>query len=453
MPQSSRSDALSPSRINETLFNTQAQKLIALTTMLAALLAWAADFAPALLALPAKLAALLIALAAASIGSVSLLAQGKRSTPATCRETLKRARNAFPSLLGVAAPLAAIALLLVLVCAITLALGRLPWVGPVLLALGIPLLAVLAVACVFALALWWLIAAPAVASGLDGIAAHCATLALLRGCRRALLTRMLDALGHALVTVSVLLLGLGLALGLLAAMVFGALGGFAGASFLGMEAATAAALHATNLGFAIVGSVLLAEFALLPMMGGTLVWLEFSPRLDRSAVQRDADAIRAALHLGRSRVALSAEALESAPIPDEEQQEPGEGLKPGLEKLPTALGEVRAVPLPALFLGVLAALVAVGAGAWLMLSSGKREAPPIPAPSQSEAAPSPQSAPVAVTPLPSSSEPALRLVTPPKPRPRPAQSEAQSDEASSADPAASPDASAKETPHTSDEAH
>ncbi|WP_417070898.1 hypothetical protein [Niveibacterium terrae] len=451
LPPQADSETFSSSRVHEVLFNHQAQTLIAIAATLAALFWWAANLAPSWIALPAKLVSLTFALCGAAAAGLSLNAQARRGTPESRRDTIMRCRKALPSVFGVALPLAATAILVIVACGILLALCRLPYVGAGLFAVGIPAMAVLIAATVLVLGVWWLIAAAATWSGLDAIAAHCAALALLRGCRRALLTRLAENLGRALTVAALLALALGLAFALLVSLVLGALGGFAGSGFLNLHAATPAALHGAVLGLDVVAAVLLAELSLLPTMAGVLTWNEFSPRLDRLAVQRDADAIRSALHLARLPVPLADPALdnETPPISEADQLT---GLKPGLDKLPAVLGEVRAVPLSALFLGVLAALIAVGAGAWLMLSGGTPETLPEPAPAQSTA-PVAQSAPLASTPLPTSSEPVLRLVTPPKPRPKPAQSEAQSDEASSADPAASPDTSAKEAPHTSDEAH
>jgi hypothetical protein len=449
LPPQPSSDAFSPSRVNEVLFNRPAQTLIAIAATLAALLWWAANLAPAWIALPGKLVALAVALCGAAAAGLSLNAQAGRGAPESVRDTLKRCREALPSAFGVALPLIATAILIVVACGILLALCRLPYVGAVLFAVGIPAMAALIAAAVFALTLWYLIAAPATWSGLDAIAAHCATLALLRGCRRALLTRLTESLSRALIVAALLALALGLAFTVLVSLVLGALGGFAGAGFLSQHAASPAALHGAVLGLEVVGAVLLAELSLLPTMAGVLTWHEFSPRLDRLAVQRDADAIRAALHLSSHPVRLADPALdgETPPLPEVNELT---GLKPGLEKLPAALGEVRAVPLSALFLGVFAALIAVGAGAWLMLSGGTPEALPEPAPAQS-AAPVTQSAPLATAPLPTSSEPALRLVTPSKPRPKPEQSAPGADETSS-DTAPAEDSTAKDV-HTSDEAH
>lgn len=451
LPPPADSETFSSSRVHEVLFNHQAQTLIAIAATLAALLWWAANLSPSWLALPARILALAFALSGAAAAGLSLNAQARRGAPESLRDTIKRCRQALASVFGIALPLAATAILVTVACGILLALCRLPYVGAVLFAIGIPAMAVLIAATVLVLAIWWLIAAAATWSGLDAIAAHCATLALLRGCRRALLARLVENLGRALIVTALLAIVLGLAFALLISLVLGALGGFAGNGFMNLHAATPAALHGAVLGLDVVAAVLLAELSLLPTMAGVLTWNAFSPRLDRLAVQRDADAIRSALHLSKQPVPLADPALDSETPALSDADQPA-GLKPGLEKLPAALDEVRAVPLSALFLGVLAALIAVGAGAWLMLSGGSPEALPEPAPAQS-AAPVTQSAPLASAPLPTSSEPALRLVTPPRPKPRPAQSEAQSDEDSSAVSSTGPDAAAKETPHTSDEAH
>lgn len=240
LPPQPSSDVFSPSRVIEVLFNRQAQTLIALAATLSALLWWAASLAPAWIALPGKLISLAFALSGAAAAGLSLSAQAKRGAAEGRGDTLKRCRAVLPSVFGVALPLAATAILVIVACGILLALCRLPYVGAVLFAIGIPAMAALITAALFALAIWWLIAAPATWSGLDAIAAHCATLALLRGCRRALLTRLTEGLSRALIITALLALALGLAFSVLVALVLGALGGFAGAGFLNLHAATPA---------------------------------------------------------------------------------------------------------------------------------------------------------------------------------------------------------------------
>lgn len=277
-------DRYSVFRAVEALSNRKALVIIALAALISGLLLSAAAAIGQAALLLMFLPALVIFAVGMCGAGISLLDQGRGRAARTLAEYFTAGLHALPRLLVLGLMILAVYLTLFLAAALYLLLCKIPFVGALLLAIGIPVLVLVFTLAAVAVSIMASLAAPAIWDGHGVLLAFNAAWRIAREHAWMVLTKL--ALGQLLsALVSAFFLGFVLLasfqVGSLSLGIVGIGNQFTlGAMGQGFGSSYAAAAAAATLGYGVIYAVMLAMLSMMPVMVAVLTWLEFSATID-----------------------------------------------------------------------------------------------------------------------------------------------------------------------------
>lgn len=338
--QDRTTDRYSVFRIPEALSNWRAVLLIVSSVLGFALLVLLGQQLPASLGWIFYLAGFVVYLAGLSGVGIALLDQARGKAFAPLPHYFTGGLFSLPRLLGCTLLALLVLLGVVLVAAIYLVLCKLPVFGPLLLAVGIPVLVVALAATLAGIYLALALAGPAIWDGQDIASAFRAALAILRQHCWAALAKLFGGLLLSMMIGCLFLSfvwGAGGILGALGVGIIGSsVGGTDGLMQLGaqlMYGEHNATLLAAMIGFGIVYFVSVALVSLMPCMVAVLTWLEFSAKIDlagaREQAGADVEALRQKLQQTREKFSAPPSAAEPTRSSAPACPRCGEALQPG----------------------------------------------------------------------------------------------------------------------------
>lgn len=290
MPQQAPTAALgrfSVFRAPEALSNWRAVLLIVSAALGFALFAFIGQQLPSALTWIFIIAGFIFYLAGLSGAGTSLLDQARATPLSSVPEYFVRGLTSLPRLLGLSLLLLAAFLTVFLAAALYLVLCKIPLLGPLLLALGIPILVAAMAIALAGIYVLLTLAGPAIWDGLDIATAFKASVEILRTHTWPALSKIVGGISLSILLGGVFMLFVWSAAGLVAGLGIGILGvsggGLSGLMMplgAGFSGANQASLIASGLGFGIVFFVAFALISLMPGMVAVLAWLEFSEKID-----------------------------------------------------------------------------------------------------------------------------------------------------------------------------
>lgn len=317
-------------RIPEALSNWRAVLLIIASVLGFALLAFIGKQLPSALGWIFMLAGFVVYLAGLSGVGACLLdqARGKRFSPLAGYFT--RGLFSLPRLLGIFLLMLLALLSVILIAAIYFVLCKIPALGALLLAVGIPVLVAALAITLAGIYVALALAGPAVWDGLDVATALKASFEILCKHSWSALAKILGGAFLSLLIASLFLSIVWSAGGIVAGLGFGilgmsnhGLGGIAMQMAGMMYGGNQPLVFAAAFGFGVVAFVSIALISLMPCMVAALTWLEFSEKIDLANVSEKAgatvDALRQKVRETQERFAAPAP---SAPVETAPQSEP-----------------------------------------------------------------------------------------------------------------------------------
>ncbi|WP_417070070.1 hypothetical protein [Niveibacterium terrae] len=334
-------------RIPEALSNWRAVLLIIASVLGFALLAFIGKQLPAALGWIFMLAGFVVYLAGLSGVGACLLDQARGKTFNPLASYFTRGLFSLPRLLGIFLLMLLTLLAVILVAAIYFALCKIPVLGALLLAVGIPVLVAALAITLSGIYVTLALAGPAIWDGLDIATALKASFEILCKHSWSALAKILGGAFLSLLIASLFLSIVWSAGGIVAGLGFGILGmSGSGAGGLAMQMATMMygnnqpLVFAAAFGFGVVAFVSIALISLMPCMVAALTWLEFSEQIDLANVSEEAgatvDALRQKIRETQDRFAAPAP---SSPVETTAQ--------PTAQAKPEVQAEPEPVPAPA----------------------------------------------------------------------------------------------------------
>lgn len=292
-------------RTSEALSNWRALGIIAAASVLSGLVSYLGTFLPGILQALLGLVTLVIWLGGISGAGVCLLDQARGHQPQGIGSYALQGLFSLPRLIGLLLLFFVSFLAVILAATIYFFLCKLPFIGPLLLALGIPAMVLLVGATLVGVYVLLALAGPAIWDGCNVLTAFKASLGILRrhaiGALSKLIGGLLLAALLATLFLSIIMSAVA-TVGTIAGSVIGIKGYLMqlfsplGLMALGGVDQLPANLMGAAAGFAIVFFVAGALVSLMPCMVAALTWLEFSEKIDLDRVRADANATSEAMH-------------------------------------------------------------------------------------------------------------------------------------------------------------
>lgn len=283
-------------RVPEALSNWRAVVAIAAGAIAFALLVFVARDLPGIASAILMVVGVIAYLSGLSGAGACLLDQARSNPPASVPTYLMRGLFSLPRLLGVLVLMLLAFLLVGAVVGVYLFFCKIPVLGPLLLAIGIPLLVAVVAAALAGIYVMTTLAGPAVWDGHGVLTAFRASVEILRHHTWPALSKIVGGFLLA-VFLSTLFLGFVFwAAGVVAVLAGAILNvplGMPGMSMLvggGFSGGYEGLLVAGTAGFGFVLFISMALASLTPCMVAILTWLEFSEKVDLVAARTEAEA-------------------------------------------------------------------------------------------------------------------------------------------------------------------